>query len=75
MDEERSSVNLRDFESISLFFSEEEIEELLAVIEERRSRRMAHDGEDCPGSAEQPVYSPEVGEEVVFSEDRIRHPA
>jgi hypothetical protein len=49
-------VDLRDFESILIFFSEDEIEELQAAIDERRSRRLACDGEDRPGSVEQPVY-------------------
>jgi hypothetical protein len=51
-----SSVDLRDFESILLFFSEEEIEELQAAIDERKSRRLARDGNDCPESVEQPAY-------------------
>jgi hypothetical protein len=58
----RASVDLRDFESIFIFLSEEEMEELQAAIDERRSRRLACDGEDCSGSVEQPVYSPNVGE-------------
>jgi hypothetical protein len=53
---------LRDFESILLFFSEEEVEELQAAIAERRSRRLARDGKDCPESEEQPPYSSNVGE-------------
>ncbi len=36
-----SSVDLRDFESIPIFFSEEEIERLQTAIDERRSRRLA----------------------------------
>ncbi len=36
---------MRDFESILIIFSEEEIEELQAAIEERRSRRLALDEE------------------------------
>jgi hypothetical protein len=59
---------LRDFDSILLYFSEEEIEELQAAIEARASRRLAREEEqDCSGTLEQPVYSPNVLEEV-FSE-------
>jgi hypothetical protein len=69
-------MKLRDFESVLLFFSEEEIEELQAAIDERgsRRRRLARDGEDCPGSVEQPVYSSNVGEVVEeFSAVHIQH--
>jgi hypothetical protein len=64
-------LNLRDFESISIFFSAKEIEEFLTAIDERRSRRLAHDRVDRPGSVEQPVYSSNAGEGV-FSEVRPR---
>jgi hypothetical protein len=50
-----SSVNLRDFESILIFFSEEEIEELQAAIDKRRS--LALDEESLPKLAEQSEYS------------------
>jgi hypothetical protein len=50
-------VNLRDFESIRLYFSEEDIEELQAAIDERRSTRQTRDvQEDCPGALELPTY-------------------
>ena len=66
-----SSVNLRDFDTVLIFFSEEEIEELQAAIDKRRSRRPARHGEDCPALLEQPVYSSNVrGEE--FSEVRMQ---
>ena len=58
-------MNLRDFESIFLFFSDEEIEELQAAIDERRSRRLARDGEEDLGAVEQPLYSSNVGGEVL----------
>ena len=52
-------MNLRDFDSILLYFSEEEIEELQAAIDARKSRRLAREEEqDCSGTLEQPVYSP-----------------
>jgi len=58
------TVNLRDFKSILLYFSEEEIEVLQAAIDERKSRRLARDRQEgCPGAVEQPVYSSNVGEE------------
>jgi hypothetical protein len=38
-------VDLKDFESILFFFSEEEIEKLQVAIEERRSRRLVLDEE------------------------------
>ena len=67
-----SSVNLRDFESIPIFFSEEEIEELQAAIDKRRS--LALDEESLPKRAEQSDYSAN-GVEAVFSEGHIQHPA
>jgi hypothetical protein len=54
----RASVDLRDFESILLFFSEEEIDVLRAAIDERRSRRLASDEERSLKPAEQSDYSP-----------------
>ena len=69
-----SNVNLRDFESILLFFSEEEIEELQAAIDERRrSRRLARDGEEL-GPVDQPVYSSNVGEEVLSEVHTLHSP-
>jgi hypothetical protein len=46
-------VQLRAFESILIFFSEEEIEKLQADIDKRRSRSLAREGEDRPESVEQ----------------------
>jgi hypothetical protein len=60
----QTSADLRDFESIPIFFSEEEIGELQADIDEHRSRRLAREGEDRPESVEQPVYSLNVLEKV-----------
>jgi hypothetical protein len=67
-----SSVDLRDFESILIFFSEEEIEDLQAAIDGRR--RPDLDEERSPKAAEQSDYSPN-GVEAVFSEIHIQHPA
>jgi hypothetical protein len=71
-----NSVTLRDFESILLFLSEEEIEELQAAIDERRSRRLAREEEEHgPGAVEQPVYSSSVGvEELLEVHTRIIAP-
>jgi hypothetical protein len=66
-------VNLRDFESISIFFSEGEMAELQAAIVERRSRRLALE-ERPPEPAEQSDYSRNVVE-AVLSDLRIQHPA
>ena len=52
------NVDLRDFESIVLFFSEEEIEELQATIDERRMKRLARE-EGHGGSEVAPDYPPE----------------
>jgi hypothetical protein len=49
-------VDLRDFESIPSFFSEEEIEELQAAIDERR-RWLACEEEHSPEPPEQSDYS------------------
>jgi hypothetical protein len=65
-----SSVDLRDFESIPTFFSEEEMAELQAAIDERRSRRLSL-GERSP---EQPDRSPD-GVEAAFYDVRTQHPA
>ncbi len=67
-------MDLRDFQSISIFFSEEEIEELQAAIDERRSRRLVLDEERSLKPAEQSDYSPKLVEDV-FSEVRMQHPA
>ena len=67
-----TSVNLRDFESILIFFSEEEIEELQAAIDKRRS--LALDEESLSKRAEQSDYSTN-GAEAVLSEVHIQHPA
>ena len=40
-----SNVNLRDFESILIYFSEGEIENLQVAIEKRRCRRLVLDEE------------------------------
>jgi hypothetical protein len=66
-------VDLRDFESIPTFFSEEEMAELQAAIDERRSRRLALE-ERSSEPAEQPDYSPD-GAEAAFYDLRIQHPA
>jgi hypothetical protein len=52
----RASVDLRDFESIPIYFSEEEMEELQAAIDERR-RRLACEEEHPPEPPEQSDYS------------------
>jgi hypothetical protein len=54
---------LMDFESIPIFFSEEEIEELQADIDKRRSRRLAREGRSSGVGGAEPVYSPNVPEE------------
>lgn len=66
-------MDLRDFESISIFFSEEEMAELQTAIDERRSRRLALE-ERSPEPAENSDYSPNVVE-AVFSALGIQHPA
>jgi len=63
------SVNLRDFESIPIFFSEEEIEVLQAAIDERRRRTLAPEEERTLEPAEQSDYSPKLVE-CEFSEVR-----
>ena len=64
-----SGMNLRDFQSILIYFSEEEIEDLQAAIDKRRGP--ACDGDDRPGLVEQPVYSSNVGADE-FSEIRVQ---
>jgi hypothetical protein len=49
-------VDLRDFASIIAHFTEREIDEMQAAIDERR--RLARDGERALEPAEQPDYSP-----------------
>ena len=66
-----SSVNLRDFESILIFFSEKEIEELQAAIDKRRS--LALDEESLRNLVKQSDYSAN-GVEAAFSEAHIQHP-
>ncbi len=68
------SVKLRDLQSISIFFSEEEIEELQAAIDKRRSRTLAPDEGHAVELAEQSNYSPKLVDGV-FSHDHIQHPA
>ncbi len=65
-----SSVNLRDFQSILIFFSEEEIEELQAAIDKRRS--LAPNEESLPKLAEHSDYSAD-GVEGVVSEVHVQH--
>jgi hypothetical protein len=67
-------VDLRDFESILTFFSEEEIEDLEAAIDERSSRRLALDEKRSPKPAEQSDHPPD-DVEAVFSDVHIQHPA
>jgi hypothetical protein len=55
-----ASMDLRDFESIPIFFTEEEIEELQAAIDERKSRRLALDEERSLKPVERSDYSPNV---------------
>jgi hypothetical protein len=43
-----SSVNLSDFESILIYFSDEEIEQLQAVIDKRRSLDSDQEGLSTP---------------------------
>jgi hypothetical protein len=69
-------VELRDFESILIYFSEGEIENLQVAIEERRCRRLVLDYERSLNPAEQPDYSLNLAEEgEVFPEVHIQHPA
>ncbi len=63
-------MNLRDFESILIFFSEEEIEELQAAIDKRRN--LALDEESLRNLVKQSDYSAN-GAQVVFSEVHIQH--
>jgi hypothetical protein len=68
-------VDLRDFESILIFFSEGEIENLQVAIEKRRCRRLVLDYERSLSPAEQPDYSLNLAEEgEVFPEVPIQHP-
>jgi hypothetical protein len=68
-------VELRDFESILIYFSEGEIENLQVAIEKRRCRRLVLDEERSLNPAEQPDYSLNLAEEgEVFPEVPIQHP-
>jgi hypothetical protein len=67
-----SGMNLRDFESILIFFSEEEIEELQAAIGKRSE--LVLDEESLPKLAEQSDYSAK-GLKGAFSEVHIHDPA
>jgi hypothetical protein len=68
-------VELRDFECILIFFSEEEIEKLQVAIEKRRNRKLVLDKECSLSPAEQPDYSLNLAEDEVFPEVHIQHPA
>jgi hypothetical protein len=65
-------VDLRDFESILIFFSEEEIEDLQAAIDKRRS--LAHYEYSLPKLAEQSDHSAN-GVEGVLPEVPLQQPA
>ena len=65
-------MNLRDFESIRLYFSEEDIDELQAGIIKRRTERLACDGRDHRASEEDPNYSPNLVENIHPSDN---HPS
>jgi hypothetical protein len=65
-----SSMNLRDFETILIFFSEEEIEGLQTAIDKRRSLALGE--ESLLKLAKQSDYSAKVVE-AVFSEVHIQH--
>jgi hypothetical protein len=67
-----SNMNLRDFESILIYFSEEDIQELEAAIAKRKN--LASDEEGLPKLAEQSDYSAN-GVEGDFSEIYMQHPA
>jgi hypothetical protein len=67
-----SNMNLRDFESILIYFSEEDIQELEAAIAKRRN--LASDEVGLPKLAEQSDYSAN-GVEGDFSEIHMQHPA
>jgi hypothetical protein len=67
-----SGMNLRDFESILFFFSEEEIEELQAAIDKRSE--LVLDEVSLPKLAEKSDYSANVVEGA-FSEVHIHDPA
>jgi hypothetical protein len=65
-------VDLRDFESILIFFSEEEIEELQGAIDKRRS--LALDEESLHNLVKQSDYTAN-GVEGVSPEVPLQHPA
>jgi hypothetical protein len=64
-------VNLRDFESILIFFSEKEIEEVQAAIDKRRS--LALDEESLRKLVKHSDYSAN-GVEGASSEAHSHHP-
>lgn len=66
-------MDLRDFESILIFFSEEEIEELQAAIDHRRNLVLAKG--NLLRLSEQSDYSSNRVEVEVFPEVHIQHPA
>ena len=63
-------MDLRDFESIPSFFSVEEMAELQAAINQRRSRRLALE-ERSP----EPAERSSDGVKAAFYDRRIQHPA
>ena len=67
-----SSVDLRSFQSILIYFSEKEIEELQVAIDKRR--RLALDEESLANLAEQSDYTAS-GVEAEFSQVHMQHPA
>jgi len=69
---DKGGVDLRDFASIIAHFTEREIDEMQAAIDQRR--RLARDGKRALEPAEQPDYSPNDVEEE-SSEGHIQHPA
>ena len=64
---------MRDFESVLIYFSEEELDKLQVAIEQRRSRRLALDYERSLNPAEQSHSSLNLAGEV-FPEVPIQHP-
>ncbi len=69
-----SSVNLRDFESILIYFSEAEIVVLQAAIDERKSRRRALHNERPLEPAAKSDYPPS-GVEDTFLEAYMQPPS
>jgi hypothetical protein len=62
-------VALRDFESILIFFSEEEIEKLQAAIDERRSRSSLARDEACSLEPAEQSESPNCVEQAFLEVD------